>query len=166
MANTILASKQAAAGNSCERQRDQDVIAGERNAEKAPCRLIAGYDMDGVQLIEQRSAAVEMDERPRAIARPVPEAPFDAGVIGAERRAAQRADKQRDQAGGDEQARRLRPRGQRQQERKRDDNIIRDALDEAEMAGLVAEHELEIPGARKRREAEHEHAERRPRERT
>ena len=151
----MRACEQAAASNSRQRQRDQHVVARERYAEKAPRRLVAGYDMDRIQLVDQRSAAVEIGEWASAVARSRPKAPLNAGVIGAERRADQPRHRQHGKTASNKEARRVISRGDREHERERDHNIIRNALDEAEMAGLVVEHELEVPGARKRREAEH-----------
>src|SRR5215471_18898678 len=67
-----------------QRGRDQGVIAGERNAEKAPGRLVAPRDMDRLQILEQAARRAHAAERARAIARARPQFPFDAGMKHAE----------------------------------------------------------------------------------
>src|SRR5262249_48285191 len=63
-----------------ERDRDHRVVAGKRDAEEAPCRLIAAHDNNGVELVEQVAAAPEVGIA-RAFRRPRPQVPFDPGVI-------------------------------------------------------------------------------------
>src|SRR6476659_5602829 len=65
------------------RQRDQHVVAGEREAEEAPLHLIAADHLFGVEALQQAAGAAEIDDRTRAIGRALPELPFDAGVIAA-----------------------------------------------------------------------------------
>ena len=84
------------------RERDQHVVAGEREAEKAPRRLVAAHHADRIQLVEDRALGVEIGDRPRAIGRAGPSAPFDAGVRGAERGAAQQGDDDRGRADGEQ----------------------------------------------------------------
>src|SRR6185312_1374072 len=64
--------------------RDQGVVAGERNTKEAPLHHVAGDDLHLVELIEQVAGLAEIDQRSGAIGRPLPELPFDAGVIAAE----------------------------------------------------------------------------------
>src|SRR5262245_7952134 len=63
-----------------EGKRDQDVVSGEREAEEAPCRLVAAHNADVLQLIHE-AARPERIERPGAILWARPPLPFDAGVV-------------------------------------------------------------------------------------
>ena len=47
--------EQAVAGDRRQHQRDQHVVAGERNAEQAPRRFVAAHDVDRIQLAEDRA---------------------------------------------------------------------------------------------------------------
>src|SRR5581483_8668482 len=87
---------------------DQHIVSGERNAKEAPRRLVAANDIDRLQLIEDRAAAVEVVQRSGAGRRAGPEMPLDAGVIDAERGAAQRDDRNCDEADAENLLRRLR----------------------------------------------------------
>src|SRR5262245_55618194 len=66
-----------------ERGRDQRVVAGERDAEEAPGRLVAARDVDGLQPPQQIAGRPKL-RRARALLRPGPPFPFDAGVEHAE----------------------------------------------------------------------------------
>src|SRR5262249_5584195 len=65
-----------------ERERDQRVVAGERDSEETPRRLVAAHRAHGAELIDE--AAAQAVERARTFSRPGPEFPFDTGVIDAE----------------------------------------------------------------------------------
>ena len=71
-------------GHHRHRQRDQHIVSGEREAEEAPLHLIATDHFYAVETLQQRAGAAEIDDRPGAIGRPLPELPFDAGVIAAQ----------------------------------------------------------------------------------
>src|SRR6185436_12446887 len=43
-----------------ERQRDQHIVAGKREAKEPPRRLVAAHDIDRLQLLEQVAAAAEV----------------------------------------------------------------------------------------------------------
>ena len=73
--------------------------------------------------------------------------PFDAGVVGAEHRAAQRRNDDDDEAHGEEPGRCAAKCRHHEQQRQRNDDVIGDALLQAERAGRIPEHELEKPGA-------------------
>ena len=76
------------------RQRDQHVVAGERQAEKAPLHFVAADHLHGVEPLQQIAGAAEISDRAGAIGRPLPKAPFDAGVIGAEPGIAERGQRE------------------------------------------------------------------------
>ena len=88
-------------------QRDQHVVAGERQAEEAPLHLVAADHFHRVEPLQQIAGAAEIADRPGAIGRPLPKPPFDAGVIGAEPGIAER--RQREDGKAQEQQRRGAP---------------------------------------------------------
>src|SRR5436190_9550865 len=65
-------------------ERDQHIVAGEREAEKTPLHLVAADHLYSVEALQQIAGAAEIEDRAGAIGRPLPELPFDAGVIAAE----------------------------------------------------------------------------------
>ena len=133
-------------------QRDQHVVAGEREAEEAPLHLVAADHLDGVEPLQQLAGAAEIDDRPGAIGRALPELPFDAGVIAAEPGIGERCEQQARQTRPARPA--AAPRARRQtppRSAERQGQIIGVALFEAERTGPDIQHELEEPGARQRR---------------
>ena len=84
-----IACRESESGDRRQSERDQNIVAGERNAKKTPGRFIAADDADRLQLIEQRAFAGEIGHRPRTIGGSGPKAPLDAGVVSAERGAHQ-----------------------------------------------------------------------------
>ena len=80
-------------------QRDQHIVAGERQAEKSPLHFVAADHLDGVEALQQGAGAAEIADRPGAIGRPLEEMPFDAGMVGAEPGIAERRQRQQHQTG-------------------------------------------------------------------
>src|SRR6266404_6541853 len=80
-------------------QRDQRVVAGQRQAEEAPLHVVAADHLHGVEALQQVAGAAEISDRAGAIGRALPEFPFDAGMIGAEPGVAERGQRQDRKAG-------------------------------------------------------------------
>jgi hypothetical protein len=144
-----------------QQQRDQNVIAGERNAEKTPRRDVALHDVDRLQLAQERTAGRETAQGPGAVGRTGPQVPFDAGVVAAEHDIADGGDEDDDKADHEQRCRRAAGRRDRHQQREWDDDVIGDALLEAKRAGRQSDDELEIPRAGKRGAGDREDRERR-----
>src|SRR5256885_3917 len=66
-----------------EGERDQRVVSGKRDAEKAPCRLVAARDVDGLQALHEIGCGPKLG-RARAFGRAGPQLPLNARMIGAE----------------------------------------------------------------------------------
>src|SRR6478672_115925 len=79
----------APGGDRRQKQRHKNVIAGERNSEETPGRLVTANDSDVLKLLQHIAGRTEAIDGSRAIRRPRPEFPFDAGVIGGEPRVPQ-----------------------------------------------------------------------------
>src|SRR5258708_29352768 len=75
-----------------ERERDDHVVAGEREPEEAPGRLVAAHHRDPLQLVEEAAGGAEIAQRARACLRARPPLPFDAAMIDAEARVPQHAE--------------------------------------------------------------------------
>src|SRR5664280_3479980 len=71
----------APGGDRGQPERYQHVPAGEREAEETPGYLVAADRDDVVQFLEDIAGGAEFIDRPRAVDRPLPPLPFDAGVI-------------------------------------------------------------------------------------
>ena len=139
-ASAALKPTAAAAG---QRQRHQHIVAGERDAEEAPCRLVAADDADVLERVHQIGGGAEIIDRAAAIGRAGPELPFDAGMIGRQARIPQH-----DQHDGDEAEHQHLARGavgaaEDQQRGERHRDVESHALIEAERTGRIAEHVLE-----------------------
>ena len=119
-------------------------------------RFIAAHHMNAVELIEQRAAGAQIGQGTGAIGRPGPPVPLHAGVIDAEHDIATGGDEDGGKTNDQKLARRARQSCDPQQQRKRNDDMIRDALLETERAGRKLEHIFEEPGASERRQAEYE----------
>src|SRR5258706_14284174 len=52
-------------------QRDQHVVAGQRQAEKAPLHFVAADHLHGVEALQQIAGAAEISDRPGAFGRPL-----------------------------------------------------------------------------------------------
>ena len=76
-------------GDGRQKQRHQNIIAGERNSEETPGRLVTANDSDVLKLLQHIARRAEAVDGSRAISRPRPEFPFNAGVIGGEPRVPQ-----------------------------------------------------------------------------
>src|SRR4029078_9729770 len=76
----------APGGDRRQKQRHKNVIAGERNSEETPGRLVTANDSDVLKLLQHIAGRTETIDGSRAIRRPRPEFPLDAGVIGGEPR--------------------------------------------------------------------------------
>src|SRR6266540_4928874 len=64
-----------------ERERDERVVAGKRETEEPPRRLVATHHRDRLQLLEEPPRRAEIIERARAFLRARPPFPLDAGMI-------------------------------------------------------------------------------------
>ena len=60
-----------------ERDRDDHVVAGEREPEEAPGRLVAAHHRDRLQLVEEAAGGAEIVERARAFLRARPKLPLN-----------------------------------------------------------------------------------------
>src|SRR5215468_6243042 len=58
-----------------ERERNQHVVSGERQAEKAPCGLVAAYDREIGEGRQEVAAGRQIGQRPGAFLRPRPPFP-------------------------------------------------------------------------------------------
>src|SRR5262245_17600800 len=67
-----------------EAERDQHIVAGEREAEETPRRLVAAHQRGGLHLLEQAAGGAEARDLAGAVRRASPPLPLDAGVIDAE----------------------------------------------------------------------------------
>ena len=132
-------------------QRDQDVIAGQRQAQKAPLHFVAADDLLGIEARQQVTSAAEISNRPGAIGRSLPKSPFDAGMIGAEHGIAERQGSKKHQPRNQHPAWGIPGGGERDQRAERDRQVIGIALFEAERTGADIQHQLKVPGARQRR---------------
>ena len=142
-------------------ERDQHIVAGQRQAEKPPLHLVAAHHLHGVETLQQVAGAAEIADRAGAFGRPLPEPPFDAGVIGGEPGIAERRQREDGEARSERGARRIPRRGERDQRAKRDHQIIGIALLEAERTGADIQHQLEEPRPRQRRGRDRRDRERR-----
>src|SRR6266404_6650324 len=79
-------------------QRDQHVVAGQRQAEEAPLHFVAADHLHGVEALQQVAGAAEISDRAGAIGRPLPKMPFDPGVIRAEPGIAERGEAENGEA--------------------------------------------------------------------
>src|SRR3977135_2317921 len=68
-------------GDRGHQERDQHVVAGQQQAEKAPLHFVAADHLHGVEPLQQVAGAAEVSDLASTIGRPLPKMPFDAGVI-------------------------------------------------------------------------------------
>src|SRR3954452_10104582 len=146
-------------------ERDDHVVAGEREPEKAPGRLVTTHHRDRLQLVEQTAGGAEIVERARAFLRARPPLPFDAGMIDAETGVPQHAEGDGGERGDEHLARGADLVAERHHDRERDREIIGVTLLEAERARLEAEPVLEEPGAQDGHRADERDGQRRGRDR-
>src|SRR5262249_46497827 len=70
-------------GGGCrKKQRYQNIVAGERNAQETPGGLVASDDPDVLKSLEHIIGRPETVDRPRTICGSRPELPFDSRVVG------------------------------------------------------------------------------------
>ncbi|MGY4433252.1 hypothetical protein ACVWWO_005729 [Bradyrhizobium sp. F1.13.1] len=142
------------------RERDQHVVAGQRETEEAPLHLVAANHLHGVEPRQQVGGAAEIDDGTGAVGRSLPKAPFDAGMIGAEPGIGE-ARQHKDRKARDQQRpRRTAPRRECDEQAEGDREVIGVALLQAERTGHDPEHQLEEPGARDRGGRNQGHSER------
>src|SRR6202022_4070026 len=106
--------------NRGHQQRDQHIVAGQRQAEKAPLHFVAADHFYRVEALQQVSGAAEIADRAGAVGRPLPKMPFDAGVIGAEPGIAECGGCENCEARDQHRARGIPRRGERHQRAERD----------------------------------------------
>src|SRR5438445_271405 len=116
-------------------QRDQEIVAGQRQAEEAPLHFVAADYPHGVETLQQIAGAAEISNGAGAIGRPLPKTPFDAGVIGPQPGTGEAGSGENGEAGIKHRARRASRRGKRRQDAERHRQVIGVALLEAERTG-------------------------------
>src|SRR5205814_10609279 len=57
-------------------QRDQEIVAGQRQAEEAPLHFVAANHPHGVETLQQIAGAAEISNGAGAVGRPLPKTPF------------------------------------------------------------------------------------------
>ena len=134
-------------GDGREQQRDEHVVAGEREPEEAPGRLVAAHHRDRLELLEKSAGGAKAFELARAFLRARPPFPFDAGMIDAEPRVPEHAQRDGDERGDQHLALGADVVAEHHHDRERDREIIGVALLEAERARLESQPVLEEPGA-------------------
>src|SRR5262249_26758354 len=134
-------------GNGGERERDECVVAGKRQAKKAPGGLVAAHHADRLQPFQEAARGGKIIERTRAFLRARPPLPFDAGMIDAEAGVVEHAERDRDERGEEHLARGADVIAEQHHHRERNREVIGIALLEAERTWLEAEGVLEEPGA-------------------
>ena len=138
-----------------ERQRDQHVVAGERQAEEAPRRFVAADHAGVLDQVAQPAGRTEVGDRSRAVLRTFPPLPFDAGVIGGEAGVPEHRDGDGEEREQHHLARRADRHAEQHHGRERDRGVVGVTLLQAERAWPVAEHVLEEIGAEDGGEPDH-----------
>ena len=125
-------------------EREQHVIAGKRNPQKPPGRLVAADQADAVlQLVHDVLRVAEFVDRSGTVVRARPPFPFDARVIGGQACIPQHSEHDRQEAKQQNLARGTVLGAEPQQRRQRNAEIERDPLLEAERARQDQQHILE-----------------------
>src|ERR1700716_313377 len=132
-------------------QRDQHVVAGQRQAEEAPLHSVPADRLHGVETLQQVAGAAEIPDRAAAVGRPLPKTPFDTGMITTEPGIAERGEGEKGEARNQHGAGGIPGGGERHQRTERDRQIIGVALLETERTGTDIQHQLKEPRARQRR---------------
>src|SRR5260370_3532926 len=125
--------------NECERERNERVVARERQTEEAPGGIVAAHHIERFELVQKPARRAEIAERARAFLRTRPPFPFDAGMIDAEPGVPEHAERDGDERREQHLARGADVIADEHHERERDREVIGVALLEAERARLQAE---------------------------
>lgn len=128
-------------------KRDQRVVTGQRQPKKTPLHLVAADHLHLVQTVQQVSGVAEIDNRPAAIGRALPEPPFDAGVIGAETGIGEQHEGENDETGTEQAPGNALRGADRHKRRKRNGEVVGITLLKAERTGPNIEHQFEEPRA-------------------
>src|SRR5262249_2795127 len=133
--------------NACKRERNERVVARERQTQKTPGGLVAAHQGDRFELVEKPARRAEIAERARAFLRPRPPFPSDAGMINAEAGVPEHAERDGDEGRDQDLARGTDLIAHEHRERERDREVIGVALLEAKRARLQAQPILQDQGA-------------------